>query len=129
MSLLSLDHICIDVSDMERAKDFYVNKLGCTEYSQANVQGKIQTVFLQSGGVMIDLKCLVDGKVTAKPDVEGFHPRINHIAIKTDDIKKTHQELVERGVQFKREPKYMAHSDRWIAIFEDPDGNCFHLTQ
>ena len=128
MALKGLDHICIDVSDLAKAKEFYMGKLGFAEYSPENIQGKIRTVFLQNDGVVVDLKCPVDGKVAAKPEVKGFHPQINHIALKVDDIQTTYKELAARGVEFKGEPKFMAHSNRWLAIFFDPDGNCFHLT-
>jgi methylmalonyl-CoA/ethylmalonyl-CoA epimerase len=128
MGLEGLDHICIDVSNLTTAREFYVDKLGFAEYSPANVQGKMQTIFLKSGGVIVDLKCPLDGKVPPSPETAGYRPGINHIALKTDDIQQTYRELSARGVKFKSEPKFMAHSDRWIAIFYDPDGNCFHLT-
>jgi len=128
MAFLGLDHICIDVSDMKAAKDFYISKLGFVETAPANIQGKIQTAFLRAGGVIVDVKCPVDGKVQLRAQEQGFQTGINHIALKVDDIQKTYKELSAKGVSFKGEPKFMAHSNRWIAIFHDPDGNCFHLT-
>jgi len=128
MSFKAIDHLCLDVADMERAKSFFIGQLGFAESGEEHIQEGIRTAFLQCGRVIIDLKCPVDGEVTPRQQAQGHVPGINHVALSTADIQQTYEELLANGVEFSREPTYQAHSDRWIAIFHDLDGNCFHLT-
>jgi 4-hydroxyphenylpyruvate dioxygenase-like putative hemolysin len=74
------------------------------------------------------LKAPLDGAAAPQQQDGGFTPGVDHVALKADDIHATYAALCTRGVAFDQEPRYMAHSDRTIAIFHDPDGNCFHLT-
>ncbi|MBN1402248.1 MAG: VOC family protein [Anaerolineae bacterium] len=128
MTLLAIDHLCLDVADMERAKAFWMGKLGFQETAPEHVAGGIRTAFLKGDGVIIDLKCPLEGAVAANPHVDSSTAGFNHVAFGTDDIQRAYEELEANGVAFDQEPRYMAHSGRWIAIFHDPDGNCLHLT-
>ncbi len=47
--------------------------------------------------------------------------------ITCDDIEQTHRELTQRGVRFAAEPVKMEFG--WWALFEDPDGTRYALTQ
>lgn len=128
MPFEAIDHMCLDVADMERAKGFLIGQLGFAETGKEHVAGGIRTAFLKGGGVIIDLKCPVDGHVTPRPQVDGHTPGINHVALRVANIHETHEALLANGVAFAQGPTYQAHSARWIAIFYDLDGNCFHLT-
>jgi predicted enzyme related to lactoylglutathione lyase len=62
-------------------------------------------------------------------DKEFDHPgSILYFAV--DDIQHSHQQLVSRGVEFRRDPHMIARlADRevWMAFFHDTEGNTLAL--
>lgn len=60
----------------------------------------------------------------AMPDADT---RRAMIMLDCDDIKATHEDLVNKGVQFTQEPTGIGWA--FMAIFSDPDGNTFALIQ
>lgn len=54
-------------------------------------------------------------------------PGIRHLAIAVDDFDASHQQLLERGVQFLGEP-YTNEGNR-LVFFADRDGNILHLIE
>jgi predicted enzyme related to lactoylglutathione lyase len=60
------------------------------------------------------------------PGEEGLIGSFSGMSFATDDVEKTHRELVARGVEFVQPPK----KESWgtSAVFKDPDGNAFVLS-
>jgi predicted enzyme related to lactoylglutathione lyase len=130
-----LSHTTLYVTDQDVAKDFYVNKLGFDLKTDQNLgplrwltvapkgQPDFEIILMQVGAnngndeeAAGQLRSLLEnGKMGA---VGVFD---------TADCLKTYQELKERGVQFLQEPKDQFYGIE--AVFRDPAGNRFSLTQ
>lgn len=55
--------------------------------------------------------------------VGGF----SNVLFRCDDVRRTHEELSARGVAFPDEPREEFWG--WWAMFQDPDGNTYGLSQ
>jgi methylmalonyl-CoA/ethylmalonyl-CoA epimerase len=103
--------------DLDRAVGFYRDKLGLPFLFKAPPQ----LAFFDCGGVRL----LLD----VPADKEFDHPgSILYFAV--DDIRKTHELLVSRGVVFRGEPHLIARlPDRevWMAFFDDSEDNTLAL--
>jgi predicted enzyme related to lactoylglutathione lyase len=130
-----LSHTTLYVTDQDVAKDFYVNKLGFDLKTDQNLgplrwltvapkgQPDFEIILMQVGAnngndeeAAGQLRSLLEnGKLGA---VGVFD---------TADCRKTYEELKARGVQFLQEPKDQFYGIE--AVFRDPAGNRFSLTQ
>jgi predicted enzyme related to lactoylglutathione lyase len=108
----------IPVRDQDKALAFYTEKLGF-EILTDQPLGPQRWIELKIPGAQT-------GVVLFTPP--GHESRIGSfsgISFTCDDVEKTYQELVLRGVEFEQAPK----KESWgtSAIFKDPDGNSFVL--
>ena len=112
---------CLTVTDLEKAKAFYTEKLGLTESSD--------TVDDPMGGMLFDA-----GGGTSLYIYKGGAPKAtNTVAgFKVDDVLATVNELKGKGVEFesydmaelKTDENNIATSGKLQAAwFKDPDGN------
>lgn len=108
---MRLYSIAVVVSDAKKAAKWYVEKLGFEVRSQ---EGHWITVAPKDSQVEIHL---CEG-----PPLE---PGNTGIAFKTDDVRRTYEELTKRGVKFSKPPR----NEGWgmYAMFMDEDGNEFWL--
>lgn len=120
MELNAIHHIAIIVSDYEKSKDFYVNKLGFTVIRE-NYRPEKE-----------DWK--LDLKVNDNTELEIFAPKnppkrpsypeacgLRHLAFKVDDIEKTVEELSQLEIECEpiREDEF---TNKKMTFFFDPDG-------
>ena len=141
-----MSHATIYVLDQDQAKDFYVGKLGFevkvdqslpTGFRWLTVapkgQSELEIILMKvgSGGDFVKMKGGGADKNGAK-DIETiaallkkgcFGPGAFHTA----DCRKTFEELKAKGVEFVSEPKDQFYGVE--AVFKDPFGNWFSLTQ
>jgi predicted enzyme related to lactoylglutathione lyase len=130
-----LSHTTLYVTDQDIAKDFYVNKLGFDLKTDQNLgplrwltvapkgQPDFEIILMQVGAnngndeeAAGKLRSLLE---TGKMGAVGVFD--------TADCRKTYEELKARGVQFLQEPKDQFYGIE--AVFRDPAGNRFSLTQ
>jgi catechol 2,3-dioxygenase-like lactoylglutathione lyase family enzyme len=129
-----LSHITIMVEDQGAAKEFYVDKLGFDLRADHDM-GKWRWVTVSPNG-QPDLQ-IVLMPVDAYPKLDdagrdnlrklmrdGMMPAA---VLQTSDCRRTYEELVAKGVQFRGEPKEQFYGIE--ALFCDPSGNWFSLTQ
>jgi catechol 2,3-dioxygenase-like lactoylglutathione lyase family enzyme len=113
-----IDHVVVYVSDQKAALDFYVNKLGF-ELRHCSTGGIIYggyhlSVGLKESPTLIQLALRLPGtEVQSTP-----------IMLACNDLRKTHEELLARGVEFR------CHSDSGLefGVFYDPDKNEIYLS-
>ena len=119
MKLSTIHHIAIIVSDYEKSKDFYVNKLGF-EIIRENYRP-------QKDDWKLDLK------VNDTTELEIFAPKnppkrpsfpeacgLRHLAFKVDDIEKIVTELNDMGISC--EPiRIDEFTNKKMTFFFDPD--------
>lgn len=118
-----IDHLQMNVADVEKSKNFFIEKLGFKLHSIIPGEG----VFVCSGDVLIGF---FDAKDYAK--VHGGQPEplgITHIGFEVDDVEKAQQELIDKGIEFRRKPTVNAGTGRMITGFKDPDGFTWQLSK
>jgi catechol 2,3-dioxygenase-like lactoylglutathione lyase family enzyme len=125
--------VCVNVSDYDEAKAFYIDKLGCTLSFDESMEGNrfllvfppnqpdLQIMFTVPGPPLIDestAETMRDLLAKGRLSVGGFA---------TDDCRKSYEDLKAKGVEFVEEP-----SERFYGVdagFRDPFGNHWRLTQ
>jgi predicted enzyme related to lactoylglutathione lyase len=122
------------VTDQERAKAFYTEKLGL-EVREDVTMGTFRWL-------TVGLKTQPDAAMVLMPIGAGPMQTAEQAAalkklveagvlgggvLATDDCKRTYEELKARGVVFVREPQEQPYGVE--ALFHDDSGNFFSLTQ
>ncbi len=110
----------IPVSDQDRALAFYTEKLGFRVLTDQPMGGKQRWIELSIPGAET-------GVVLFTP--EAHQDRIGTftgISFHCQDLQKTYEELLTRGVEFAGPPK----KEPWgsFVMLKDPDGNQFVLS-
>ena len=108
-----LELVAIPVSDVDRAKAFYVEKAGFVEDHDHVVSDEIRFVQLTPPGSACSI-ALGNGVTDAEPgSVRGMQMVVS-------DIDAAHAELIERGVEVSDVQDFPWGS---FVFFSDPDGN------
>ncbi len=112
--------VSIPVSDQDRALEFYTRKLDFTIKTDQPFDGTQR--WLELGIPGADTRVVL---FTA----DGHTDRIgtfSNIVFVSDNVEKTAEEMMGRGVEFLQPPK----KEHWgtSAIFQDVDGNKFVLS-
>lgn len=123
MKLSAIHHVAIIVSDYEKAKDFYVNKLGFEiireNYRNERSDWKID-LKTGDGPKAIELEIFVE----SNPPIRITRPEacgLRHLSFQVDNINIAVQELQQQGI--KCEPvRIDEYSHKKMTFFFDPDG-------
>jgi len=114
-----LELVAIPVSDVDRAKDFYVEKAGFNPDHDHNVSDEIRFVQLTPPGSACSI-AIGKGVTDAAPgSVQGLQMVV-------PDIEAAHAELSERGVDVSDVQVFPWGS---FVFFADPDGNKWAVQQ
>jgi catechol 2,3-dioxygenase-like lactoylglutathione lyase family enzyme len=122
-----LSMVSVVVSDMQRAKEFYAEKLGLgvgTDY-RLNDDNWWVTLTLPGGGASITLaRSSTTSNEPPKPGTLGLY-------LSTSDIAAAHKELNQRGLEpgEVRDDLYGPGSGVKFIQFKDPDGNSVTIAQ
>ena len=122
-------HTMVRVADLDKATDFYCDKLGLKEARRFdNPAGRFTLVFLCAPG---DEEAAAKGsapmvELTYNYDPEDYQGGRNfgHLAYEVDDIYATCQRLMDGGVTINRPPR-----DGHMAFVRSPDGISIELLQ
>ena len=122
-------HTMVRVADLDKALDFYCDKLGLTEARRVdNPHGRFTLVFLCAPG---DEELAKRGaspmvELTYNYDTEDYQGGRNfgHLAYEVDDIYATCQRLKDGGVTINRPPR-----DGRMAFVRSPEGISIELLQ
>jgi catechol 2,3-dioxygenase-like lactoylglutathione lyase family enzyme len=129
-----VSHMAVYVLDQERARDFYVNKLGFEVRTDAKM-GDFRWLTVGPKGqpdLEITLMEVKPGPMLDEARCETLRELIQRGTFgfgvfETADVRKTYQELKARGVEFMSEPKERPYGIE--ALLKDDSGNWFSLTQ
>jgi catechol 2,3-dioxygenase-like lactoylglutathione lyase family enzyme len=138
--ITKLSHAGVLVLDQESAKAFYTDKLGFTLRNDVQMGAE----FTDAGAGFRWLTVSPPGQpdlefILAAPEMghdEETARQLRELLAKgafgggvweTDDCRKTHAELSERGVTFLQEPAERPYGVE--AVFRDDSGNWFSLTE
>lgn len=114
------------VSDYDRAKAFYTEKVGFELQMDAPMGPEARWVQLGLPGAQTSL--VLAKPFEGMPDYEHGKRSIGSFApfiLSVDDMEATHKELASRGVEFVDAPAKQEWG--WWATFKDPDGNTIGL--
>jgi methylmalonyl-CoA/ethylmalonyl-CoA epimerase len=117
LHLSTIGQISMTAHDIERAVQFYSQKLGM----KMLFQFPPKLAFFDAGGVRIMLS------TPEKPEFD--HPG-SVLYFRVPDINDTWTIMKERGVLFEGEPHIVARMpeyDLWMAFFRDSEGNLLAL--
>ncbi|ACD21698.1 VOC family protein [Clostridium botulinum] len=119
MNLNTIHHVAIIVSDYEKSKDFYVNKLGFNiireNYRPDRGDYKLD---LKLGDCELEIFGMEDSpKRVSRPEACG----LRHLAFKVECIEDIISELNEKGIE--TEPiRIDEFTNKKMTFFFDPDG-------
>jgi catechol 2,3-dioxygenase-like lactoylglutathione lyase family enzyme len=128
-----MSHATIYVKDQDKAKEFYVDKLGFEVRTDQKMgdfrwltvgpkdQPDLEIVLLKPGGPMFD-----DGTVRQIFELMD-RGALGAGVFQTQDCRQTYEELKAKGVQFLSTPQDRPYGIE--ATFKDDSGNWFSLTQ
>jgi catechol 2,3-dioxygenase-like lactoylglutathione lyase family enzyme len=114
-----LELVAVPVSDVDRAKAFYTEKVGFNEDHDHKVSAEIRFVQLTPPGSACSI-ALGTGLLDTEPgSVQGLQ-------IVVSDVAAARAQLVERGVEVSDVQTFPWGS---FVFFSDPDGNGWALQQ
>jgi lactoylglutathione lyase len=121
--IMGVSKVTIEVDDQDRAKAFWTGPMGF-ELVQDTPYEEDGTRWLEvrspDGHVVLVLGSRTRERETA-PDMLPT----SNIFFYCDDLQKTYEELVERGVEFPQPPVHMDFG--WWSLFNDSEGTRFAL--
>ena len=116
----SIHHIAIIASDYNKAKDFYVNKLGLKINREVERKEREDFIIFLDGGKNIEIELFIEKnppKRLTRPEARG----LRHLAFRVDDIYKSVEELKKRGIETE-EIRIDPLNGKHMTFFFDPDG-------
>ena len=114
-----LELVCVPVSDVDRAKQFYVDQVGFVADHDQRVHESLRFVQLTPPGSGCSI-CIGEGLTTMSPgSLEGLQ-------LVVADADAAHAELKSRGVDVSD-----VDDQPWgrFVYFKDPDGNAWNVQQ
>jgi catechol 2,3-dioxygenase-like lactoylglutathione lyase family enzyme len=111
--------VSVPVSDQERARAFFVDRLGFELVSESVADG-LHWVQVRPHGSSTSLTL-----VTWFPSMPAGSLR--GLVLETADVAGAYRDLASRGVEFDHEPQEAFWGT--YVTFSDPDGNSFVLSQ
>jgi catechol 2,3-dioxygenase-like lactoylglutathione lyase family enzyme len=114
-----LELVIIPVSDVDRAKAFYTEKVGFHADHDQTVSDEIRFVQLTPPGSACSI-------ALGKGIVDGAPGSVKGLQIVVPDVHAAHAQLVERGVNVS-EVQVLAWGS--FVFFGDPDGNRWSVQQ
>jgi len=118
MSIRDVAVVSVPVSDQDRARDFYVNKLGFDlKRDDSSIPG-MRWVRVGAKGAPTTLTLVTWFESMPPGSLRG-------LVFTTDDLDTDDARLTTRGVEFESPPQRQPWGTE--AVFRDPDGNQFVL--
>ena len=116
----SIHHVAIIASDYDKAKEFYVDKLGFKVKREVERKEREDFIIFLDAGDNIEIELFIEKnppeRVT-RPEARG----LRHLAFRVDDIYKSVEELTKRGIETE-EIRIDPLNGKHMTFFFDPDG-------
>ena len=116
----SIHHVAIIASDYDKAKEFYVDKLGFKVKREVERKEREDFIIFLDAGDNIEIELFIEKnppeRVT-RPEARG----LRHLAFRVDDIYKSVEELTKRGIETE-EIRTDPLNGKHMTFFFDPDG-------
>ena len=122
MKLENIHHVAINVSDYERSKAFYVNKLGFCILGEYVYPSGTRRLDCTAGQIRLEIFCCAVETGTFAERNIGYR----HLCFHTEDIEKDVDELRAKGILVESIRTDVMAGGR-MAFFCDPDGITIEL--
>jgi lactoylglutathione lyase len=120
--LQKVEHIGIQVRDLDRSIRFYTEVLGLSLRQRVRLNDTIELAFFTLGDSEIELVCKSAEYAFAR---EGT---VNHLTFRVDDVASALERLRAHGVELiHHEPLHLEKLGARIAFFWGPDGEKLEL--
>ena len=116
----SIHHIAIISSDYNKAKDFYVNKLGFKVKSEVERKDREDYIITLDAKGDVEIELFIKKNAPLRvthPEARG----LRHLAFRVEDINKAVEELRKRGIETE-EIRIDPQNGKHMTFFFDPDG-------
>ena len=124
--MIKLDHVAVEVSDLEAAIDFYEQKIGLKFlFKKVDEIHDEAFAYLEMKGARLELLQSLRLPKSRAADDHSFCP---HMAFASNDIHATEQDLREKQVIILKGPMEIPSMVRWLYA-ADPDGNVLEFVQ
>jgi lactoylglutathione lyase len=120
--LQKVEHIGIQVRDLDRSIKFYTEVLGLSLRKRVRLNETTELAFLPLGETEIELICKATEYTFAK---EGI---VNHLTFRVEDVAGMLDRLRQHGVELiHQQPLFVEKLGSRIAFFWGPDGEKLEL--
>jgi catechol 2,3-dioxygenase-like lactoylglutathione lyase family enzyme len=129
--MLKLDHVAVEVSDLDASMAFYGQKLGLElMFCQLDAEHHERFAFFKLAGGNLELLQSLDDQNHPIPFPKQAPRRSNcpHVAIGTGDLDAVLQLLEAEGIPLLKGPLEIPGQVRWLYA-SDPDGNIIEFVQ
>ena len=116
----SIDHIAIISSDYQKAKDFYVDKLGFKVKKEVERKDRDDFIITLEApnGILIELFIEKNPpRRVTRPEAAGMR----HLAFRVQDIEESVEKLNKKGIETE-EIRIDPQNGKRMTFFMDPDG-------
>ena len=116
----SIHHIAIISSHYNKAKDFYVNKLGFKVKSEVERKDREDYIITLDAKGDVEIELFIKKNAPLRvthPEARG----LRHLAFRVEDINKAVEELRKRGIETE-EIRIDPQNGKHMTFFFDPDG-------
>lgn len=121
MNILSLDHLTINVSDLEKTKAFYHDVLKLKEAGFIDMGDHTLTYYWLSKECRLELIHYLTDQKTA--DVSETDLNIyRHFCLETDELDQVFQDCKNHQVFIRKEPSYVEKLSCSTMLIVDPNG-------
>jgi catechol 2,3-dioxygenase-like lactoylglutathione lyase family enzyme len=132
---MKLEVVVVPVSDVDRAKDFYTQKMGFNEDVDSTFGGGVRVVQLTPPGSGCSITFVKGFGVQMEPG------SLKGLQLTVSDIRAAHAELSGRGVPVSEVQKVDQEKGEFVTLegdpetyngfvfFDDPDGNGWAIQQ
>ncbi len=119
---MALSMVVLPVSDWERARKWYTEKLGCKPVYEAPDDRWGEYALGEDAGVTLGLWGLPEGYTVVHGD--GLKNIAPQPYIQVDNLEKVVEELTRRGIEFEQ---VFSDEEFKTARFLDPEGHVLYL--
>ena len=116
----SIDHIAIISSDYQKAKDFYVDKLGFKVKREVERKDRDDFIITLEAPNGIEIELFIERnppRRVTRPEAVG----LRHLAFRVQDIEKSVEKLNKKGIETE-EIRIDPQNGKRMTFFMDPDG-------
>ncbi len=119
--MLKPDHITINVTDLEKSKDFYGRILGLKELDTVDMGDHRLYYYELADNLMLELIEYDDDFGAAHPNVKT-RGIFRHLALNCDDVDALYKKLCDNGITVLSEPGDVLKLKFRNILVEDPNG-------